>query len=204
MKNCNCNIYDTTAAPASPLEHGPGETTTSVLDSGKNKNKNIENIKVEKHVSLNSSSLEPLSPEIPKRVLMRTYLFQKEIHSDVGVENLARGIVHPISALLDSGTNRIFIDQVWAEQIGLPLVKLDVSIPVHNIDGKINLILGWTWLFKHNPEINWQTGVVTLSRCPQECKNLGKPTHVHQTERLEKINAGHIYELRSLEKIGKT
>ncbi|EGN92813.1 hypothetical protein SERLA73DRAFT_17672, partial [Serpula lacrymans var. lacrymans S7.3] len=29
--------------------------------------------------------------------------------------------------------------------------------------GKINLILGWTWLFKHNPEINWQTGVVTLS-----------------------------------------
>ncbi|EGO22590.1 hypothetical protein SERLADRAFT_340373, partial [Serpula lacrymans var. lacrymans S7.9] len=84
------------------------------------------------------------------------------------------------SALLDSGTNRIFIDQVWAEQIRLPLVKLDVSIPVYNVDGtlnvggcithkcsfvgtqlgKINLILGWTWLFKHNPEINWQTGVV--------------------------------------------
>ncbi|EGO25248.1 hypothetical protein SERLADRAFT_340468, partial [Serpula lacrymans var. lacrymans S7.9] len=84
---------------------------------------------------------------------------------------------------LDSGANGIFIDQVWAEQIGLPLVKLDMSIPVHNIDGtlnvggcithkftteatqlgKINSILGWTWLFKHNPEINWQTGVVTLS-----------------------------------------
>ncbi|EGO30626.1 hypothetical protein SERLADRAFT_344726, partial [Serpula lacrymans var. lacrymans S7.9] len=32
--------------------------------------------------------------------------------------------------------------------------------------GKINLILGWTWLFKHNPEINWQTGVITLSCCP--------------------------------------
>ncbi|EGO30981.1 hypothetical protein SERLADRAFT_340663, partial [Serpula lacrymans var. lacrymans S7.9] len=56
-------------------------------------------------------------------------------------------------------------------------------IPVYNVDGtlnvggcithkcsfvatqlgKINLILGWTWLFKHNPEIDWQTGVVTLS-----------------------------------------
>ncbi|EGO29636.1 hypothetical protein SERLADRAFT_345708, partial [Serpula lacrymans var. lacrymans S7.9] len=110
---------------------------------------------------------------------MRTYLFQKEIHLDVGVENLARGTVHPTSALLDSGANGIFIDQVWAEQIGLPLVKLDVSIPVYNMDGtlnaggcithkcsfvveyqghrervtaeatrlgKINLILGWTWL----------------------------------------------------------
>ncbi|EGO04236.1 hypothetical protein SERLA73DRAFT_42333, partial [Serpula lacrymans var. lacrymans S7.3] len=72
-----------------------------------------------------------------------------------------------------------------------PLVKLDVSIPIYNVDGmlnvggcithkcafvveyqghreqvtaeatqlgKINLILGWTWLFKHNPEIDWQTG----------------------------------------------
>ncbi|EGO00829.1 hypothetical protein SERLA73DRAFT_37725, partial [Serpula lacrymans var. lacrymans S7.3] len=57
------------------------------------------------------------------------------------------------------------------------------------------------WLFKHNPEINWQTGVVTLSCCPQECVNLGKPNHVRHNERLEKINAGHVYELRSLEKI---
>ncbi|EGO27027.1 hypothetical protein SERLADRAFT_436855, partial [Serpula lacrymans var. lacrymans S7.9] len=123
MKQCDCNIYDTTAAPASPLERGPGETNTRVLDSGKNK--------IEKHVSFDtsSSSLEPPFPKIPRCVLMHTYLFQKEICLDVGVENLARGIVHPTSALLDSGANRIFIDQDWAEQIGLPLVKLDVSIP---------------------------------------------------------------------------
>ncbi|EGN90965.1 hypothetical protein SERLA73DRAFT_81686, partial [Serpula lacrymans var. lacrymans S7.3] len=63
---------------------------------------------------------------------MRTYLFQKEIRLDVGVENLARGKVHSTSALLDSGANGIFIDQVWAEQIGLPLVKLETSIPVYN------------------------------------------------------------------------
>ncbi|EGN97626.1 hypothetical protein SERLA73DRAFT_75293 [Serpula lacrymans var. lacrymans S7.3] len=140
MRNCHCNIYDTTSASASPLERGPGKTTTRVLDSGKNKNKNIENIKVEKHVSLDSSSLEPPSPEIPKCVLMRTYLFQKEIHLDIGVENLAWGIVHPTSALLDSGANRIFIDQVWAEKIGLPLVKLDMSIPIYNIDSTLNAV----------------------------------------------------------------
>ncbi|EGO03475.1 hypothetical protein SERLA73DRAFT_69344 [Serpula lacrymans var. lacrymans S7.3] len=116
---------------------------------------------------------------------MCTYLFQKEICLDIGVENLARDIAHPTSALLDSGANRIFIDQVWAEKIRLPLVKLDASIPVYNTDStlnaggwKINLILGWTWLFKHNPEIDWQTGVVTLSRCPQECDDLGKPSHI--------------------------
>ncbi|EGN97834.1 hypothetical protein SERLA73DRAFT_37752, partial [Serpula lacrymans var. lacrymans S7.3] len=57
------------------------------------------------------------------------------------------------------------------------------------------------WLFKHNPEIDWQTGVVTLSHCPQECVNLGTPNHVRHNEHLEKINAGHIYALRSLEKI---
>ncbi|EGO23775.1 hypothetical protein SERLADRAFT_349338, partial [Serpula lacrymans var. lacrymans S7.9] len=53
--------------------------------------------------------------------------------------------------------------------------------------GKINLILGWTWLFKHNPEIDWQTGVVTLSHCPQECDDLGQQSHVRQTEQDERI-----------------
>ncbi|EGO28329.1 hypothetical protein SERLADRAFT_346612 [Serpula lacrymans var. lacrymans S7.9] len=69
---------------------------------------------------------------------MHTYLFQKKICLNVCVEDLARGTVHPRSALLDSSTNSIFIDQVLAEQNGLPLVKLDVSIPIYNIDGTLN------------------------------------------------------------------
>ena len=35
--------------------------------------------------------------------------------------------------------------------------------------GKVNLILGFTWLEKHNLEINWFTGEITFSRCPKEC-----------------------------------
>jgi len=35
--------------------------------------------------------------------------------------------------------------------------------------GKSNLIVGYTWLHKHNPEINWETGKVEMTRCPQEC-----------------------------------
>jgi hypothetical protein len=32
--------------------------------------------------------------------------------------------------------------------------------------GKQNMILGFTWLREHNPEIDWQTKEVRMSRCP--------------------------------------
>ena len=35
--------------------------------------------------------------------------------------------------------------------------------------GKQKLILGHTWLRKHNPELNWNKGDVKLSRCPPHC-----------------------------------
>jgi Reverse transcriptase (RNA-dependent DNA polymerase) len=31
------------------------------------------------------------------------------------------------------------------------------------------MILGYPWLRNHNPEVNWQTQEVTLSRCPSQC-----------------------------------
>ena len=38
--------------------------------------------------------------------------------------------------------------------------------------GKVHLILGHTWLQKHNPNIDWVSGKVNLTRCPPECKSL--------------------------------
>jgi len=35
--------------------------------------------------------------------------------------------------------------------------------------GKQKLILGHSWLWKHNPEIDWVTGEVKMSRCPPQC-----------------------------------
>jgi len=35
--------------------------------------------------------------------------------------------------------------------------------------GKQKLILGHSWLQKHNPEINWVTGEVKMSRCSPRC-----------------------------------
>ena len=35
--------------------------------------------------------------------------------------------------------------------------------------GQDNLILGTDWLRLHNPDVNWQTNQITLSRCPATC-----------------------------------
>ena len=35
--------------------------------------------------------------------------------------------------------------------------------------GKANLIIEYTWLWKHNPEIDWQTGEMKMMQCPREC-----------------------------------
>ena len=34
---------------------------------------------------------------------------------------------------------------------------------------KWSVILGMPWLRRHNPEIDWKTGEVQMTRCPDEC-----------------------------------
>ena len=34
---------------------------------------------------------------------------------------------------------------------------------------KWSVILGMLWLARHNPEIDWKTGKVKITRCPEEC-----------------------------------
>ena len=43
--------------------------------------------------------------------------------------------------------------------------------------GKQSMILGYTWLKDHNPEVNWQTGEVQMNRCPSRyegCRTIRK------------------------------
>ncbi|KAJ8469029.1 hypothetical protein ONZ45_g17034 [Pleurotus djamor] len=35
--------------------------------------------------------------------------------------------------------------------------------------GKQDIIVGYSWLKEHNPEVNWQTKEVKMSRCPRVC-----------------------------------
>ena len=36
--------------------------------------------------------------------------------------------------------------------------------------GRQNMILGYTWLKDHNPEVNWQTREVQMNQCPPRCE----------------------------------
>ena len=38
--------------------------------------------------------------------------------------------------------------------------------------GKNSLILGYTWLKKHNPIIDWEKGMVKFNQCPLSCHML--------------------------------
>ena len=44
----------------------------------------------------------------------------------------------------------------------------ELTAEVTNL-GKNSLILGYMWLQKHNPSINWQSGVIKFTRCPRSC-----------------------------------
>ena len=44
----------------------------------------------------------------------------------------------------------------------------ELTAEVTNL-GKNSLILGYTWLQKHNPSIDWQTGMIKFTRCPRSC-----------------------------------
>ena len=56
--------------------------------------------------------------------------------------------------------------------------------------GKTEVILGMPWLVAHNPEINWETGEVKMTRCPPLCGGKGrkkKKVKMMATEEEEKI-----------------
>ena len=40
---------------------------------------------------------------------------------------------------------------------------------------KWGVILGMPWLERHNPEIDWKTGEVKITRCPEECERQWRP-----------------------------
>jgi len=40
--------------------------------------------------------------------------------------------------------------------------------------GKTEVILGMPWLAAHNPEINWETGEVKMTKCPPLCGRKGQ------------------------------
>ena len=70
--------------------------------------------------------------------------------------------------------------------------------------GKQKLILGHSWLRKHNPEINWVTGEVKMSRCPPRfCSGCRDEARVERIARkaeirwMEAVSNGPVPELHT-------
>jgi Retroviral aspartyl protease len=50
--------------------------------------------------------------------------------------------------------------------------------------GKQDIILGLTWLREHNLEVDWKSGEVKMSRCPNHCRTCQNEANVERKERL--------------------
>ena len=68
-----------------------------------------------------------------------------------GSRNSAGDITHAVNLTVDFLGHR---EELHAEVTNL---------------GKNSLILGYTWLKKHNPSIDWEKGTVKFHRCPRSC-----------------------------------
>ncbi|GLB45800.1 putative zinc ion binding [Lyophyllum shimeji] len=49
--------------------------------------------------------------------------------------------------------------------------------------GEQDMILGYTWLKEHNPEIDWAAGTVSMSRCPSRCLTCQEEVKVERKAR---------------------
>ena len=73
---------------------------------------------------------------------------------------------------------------------------------------KWGVILGMPWLERYNPEIDWKTGEVKMTRCPEECGKQWRPVQgksgwEKQKEEEEKEEAGRRREEKEKRKIRK-
>jgi hypothetical protein len=104
-------------------------------------------------------------------------------------------LLQPIPVLsVDSSPNQAggitgIVDMVvdykgHAEHIQLAVTRLE----------KQHVILGYSWLQKHNPEINWETKEVCMMRCPTGCRTCWDK--LRAVWRNEKLTASILQQLR--------
>jgi len=58
--------------------------------------------------------------------------------------------------------------------------------------GKQSMILGYTWLKDHNPEVNRQTGEVQMNRCPPRCEGCRMVRKEQTSQRKMEVRAVNI------------
>src|SRR5882757_191634 len=93
---------------------------------------------------------------IKKHQINRTKLDHKirVVNAD-GTENKAGRITHHVEMKMRMG------EKHWE----------DMDFGIMELEGH-DIFLGYDWLQHHNPEINWKTGAIRFSRCPNICDGL--------------------------------
>src|SRR3981189_2972187 len=129
------------------------------------------------------------------------------------------------SALVDCSATGLFIDTEYVRLNNISTRRLTSPIPVYNVDGTANeagaiteiadVVLRYnghaertqlavtslgkqtmiTWLRKHNPEIDWQTKEVRMSRCPPQCSTCRAEAKVKR--RAEHVATAQIHACRA-------
>ncbi|KAG5719992.1 hypothetical protein E4T56_gene6909 [Termitomyces sp. T112] len=111
----------------------------------------------------------------------------------VEIETTDTQQIQSVVALLDSGATGLFLDTNYVQQHCLTTCPLSCPIPVYNVDGMLNeagsihlgkqdMILGFTWLCEHNPEIDWT----------KEEAHIEWRAKVHECAAIHACCAGHL------------
>ena len=134
-----------------------------------------------------------------EREVRRTLKPLREVWLNIRLEKVDTHKEVSMKALLDGGATGLFMSKRLADQQGFKLEKpikvrnIDgsdnkggsithevevnmyyrghverVRMDVYEL-GKTEVILGMPWLAAHNPEINWETGEVRMTRCSPLC-----------------------------------
>ena len=123
----------------------------------------------------------------------------------IGLERIDTQEGITVEALLDSRATKLVMSSEFAKKQGFKLKKLERPMNVRNVDGSFNkkrpientvevniyyrkrteinviggqkwtVILGMLWLACHNSEIDWRTGEMKMTRCPEECGKQWRP-----------------------------
>ena len=97
---------------------------------------------------------------------------------------MLEALTNPIRVFNVDGSRNSVGDVMHAVNITVDFLghREELCAEVTNL-GKNSLILGYTWLKKHNPSIDWEKGTVKFHRCPRSCLMLQD-----RTQRLASLN----------------
>ena len=66
------------------------------------------------------------------------------------------------------GTKNREVTKVAPLEVEINRHKETLKAVVTDLNG-MNMFLGYDWLVKHNPEVNWKNGTIKFTRCPGNC-----------------------------------